>query len=99
MPRYLRDAMQWLIHQHLCRIEFSFQTVKDSGSCLLSTDPQRQDYMDGDSEKNLEFHLSIFKISSPQSLENRESEGVTTLSPSVLISLNPIIISNRFCIN
>lgn len=55
--------------------------------------------MDGDCEINWEFHLCMLKISSPQSLGNREREGVTALTPSVLISLNPIIISNRFCIN
>lgn len=53
-------------------MEFLFQVVEDSGSCSLYTVPQIQDYMGGDSEINLEFHLLILKIPSPQSLGNRE---------------------------
>lgn len=40
-------------------MEFLYQVGKDSDSCSLYTVPQTQDYMDGDSEINLEFHLLI----------------------------------------
>ena len=60
--------------KHLCQMQLSFQVDKGSGSCSLSTVLQIQDYKEGDCEINLEFHLLIGKILSPQSLGERERE-------------------------